>query len=215
MLLPGKPIKPGTFADAVHGPDTALQERELLRELARKAEQELTAVQVASLDELTLLPNCHGFEALAQMGLDACLDLGKPATLLSFDLDHFQHINQLYGRAEGDDALKTFADVLRIAFRESDVIGRMGGDEFAALLTGASAVDVRAIRARLEEMLDERNATVHRAYDIRFSIRQIEFHPALHRTVGGLLRAISRQVGCEPLGGVQQPGVVAEPADHL
>jgi diguanylate cyclase (GGDEF)-like protein len=200
MLVPGKPIKPGTCADTLHGPDTALQERELLRDLARQAEQELTAVQVASMDELTLLPNRHGFEALAQRGLDACLQMGKPATLLFFDLDNFKHINYLYGRAEGDDALKTFADVLRIAFRESDVIGRMGSDEFAALLTGANGVEIPAIRARLEEMLDERNATVHRGYDIRFSVTQLEFHPAQHQSAEGLLAAISEQVGGHPFG---------------
>ncbi|WP_213939216.1 GGDEF domain-containing protein [Pseudomonas sp. dw_612] len=200
MLLPGKPIKPGTCADPLHGPDTALQERELLRDLARQAEQELTAVQVASMDELTLLPNRHGFDALAQRGLDACLQLGKPATLLFFDLDNFKHINYLYGRAEGDDALKTFADVLRIAFRESDVIGRMGSDEFAALLTGANAVEIPAIRARLEEMLDERNATVHRGYDIRFSVGQIEFHPALHQNAEGLVAAIGEQLSGHPFG---------------
>jgi diguanylate cyclase (GGDEF)-like protein len=200
MLVPGKPIKPGTCADTLHGPDTALQERELLRDLARQAEQELTAVQVASMDELTLLPNRHGFEALAQRGLDACLQMGKPATLLFFDLDNFKHINYLYGRAEGDDALKTFADVLRIAFRESDVIGRMGSDEFAALLTGANGVQIPAIRARLEEMLDERNATVHRGYDIRFSVTQLEFHPAQHQTAEGLLAAIGEQVGGHPFG---------------
>lgn len=200
MLVPGKPVNPGACADTLRGPDIASQEREWLRDLARQAEQELTAVQVASMDALTLLPNRHGFEALAQRGLDACLHLGKPATLLFFDLDHFKLINQAYGRAEGDDALKTFADVLRIAFRESDVIGRMGSDEFAALLTGANAVEITAIWARLEEMLDERNATVHRGYDIRFSVCQIEFHPALHLTVEGLLAAISVQVGGHPFG---------------
>lgn len=126
--------------------------------------------------------------------------LGKPATLLFFDLDNFKHINELYGRAEGDDALKTFADVLRIAFRESDVIGRMGSDEFAALLTGANGVEVEAIRARLEEMLDERNATVHRGYAIRFSVVQIECHPALHQTAEGLVAAFSEQGSGHPFG---------------
>jgi diguanylate cyclase (GGDEF)-like protein len=198
MLVPGKPVKPGACADPLRGPDASLQEREMLRELARQAEQELTAVQVASMDELTLLPNRHGFEALAQRGLDVCLRLGKPATLLFFDLDNFKHINEQYGRAEGDDALKTFADVLRIAFRESDVIGRMGSDGFAALLTGANGVEVEAIRARLVEMLDERNATVHRGYAIRFSVVQVECHPSLHQTVEGLLAAFSAQVGGHP-----------------
>jgi diguanylate cyclase (GGDEF)-like protein len=164
----------------------------LLRELARQAEQALMGVQMSSMDELTLLSNRHGFTALAQMGLDACQQLGRPATLLFFDLDDFKHINELYGRAEGDDALKTFADVLRIAFRENDVIGRLGDDEFVALLTGSGWVDIPPIKARLEEMLDERNATVHRGYDIRFSIGQIEFDADLHHGVEELLVAAER-----------------------
>ena len=197
MLIPGKPVKPGACADSLRTP---LQERELLRDLARKAEEELMGVQMASMDELTLLSNRHGFTALAQQGLDVCLQLKKPATLLLFNIDDFKHINYLYGRSEGDNALKTFADVLRIAFRESDVIGRLGSDKFVALLTGSSVVEIPAIRARLEEILEERNATVHRGYDIHFSIDQIEFHPALHETAEGLLTATSEQIASDPFG---------------
>ncbi|MHC8286332.1 GGDEF domain-containing protein [Pseudomonas sp. XS1P51] len=193
MLVPGKPVKPGACADTLRGPnvlDTAVQEREMMRDLARQFDQQLMAVEMASMDELTLLTNLYGFLALAQLWLDACLQLEKPASLLFFDLDHFKRINELYGRGEGDEALKTFADVLRIAFRESDVVGRVGGDEFAVLLTGSTAVEVAGVRARLEEMLDERNATVHRAYDIRFSIDQVEFDLARHKTMEGLMAAI-------------------------
>ena len=142
---------------------------------------------MASMDELTLLSNRHGFTALAQLGLDACQRLEIPATLVFFDLDNFKHINYLYGRAEGDDALKTFADVLRIAFRESDVIGRLGGDEFVALLTGSSHVETATIMARLQEILHERNAMLQRGYDIRFSVGQIEYDAQRHRSIDNLL----------------------------
>ena len=96
MLTPGKPLKPGAGADmrAPNALDSA--DRDVLRDLARKAEQALMGVQMASMDELTLLSNRHGFEALAQLGLEACQQLGKPATLLFFDLDDFKRINQLY-----------------------------------------------------------------------------------------------------------------------
>jgi diguanylate cyclase (GGDEF)-like protein len=163
------------------------EEREQLRDLARMAEQELAAVQVASMDELTLLSNRHGFEALAQHGLSACKRLEKPATLLFFDLDNFRQINDLHGRAEGDNALKTFADVLRIAFRESDVVGRLDGDEFVALLTGAAHLETTAIMARLQEILDERNSALQRGYAIRFSVGQIEYDPQRHESIEGLL----------------------------
>lgn len=192
MLIPGKSHKPGVCADPLRTP---AQERELLRELARKAEQELMGVQMASMDELTLLPNRHGFIALAQLGLDACQQLERPATLLFFNLDDFKRINYLFGRTEGDSALKTFADVLRIGFRENDVIGRLEGATFVALLTGSAAVDIPAIKARLEEMLDERIATAHRGYDIRFSIGQVEFDPVLHDSIEGLLLEVEKVMG--------------------
>ncbi|MGL6241539.1 GGDEF domain-containing protein [Pseudomonas sp.] len=184
MLIPGKPGKRSACTDPTRSPH---QERELLRDLARKAEQELMGVQMASMDELTLLPNRHGFTALAQQGLDACQQLGIPATLLFFDLDNFKQINYLYGRTEGDNALKTFADVLRIAFRESDVIGRLGDDEFVALLTGSSVVELCAIMARLGEILGERNATANRSFAIHYSIDQVEFDARLNQTAQDLL----------------------------
>ena len=184
MLIPGKPVKNGASADPSLSPQQA---REVLRDRARQAEQEVMGVTMASMDELTLLSNRHGFTSLAQLGLETCQRLEKPATLLFFDLDNFKHINYLYGRAEGDDALKTFADVLRIAFRESDVIGRLGDDEFVALLTGSSAVELSAIKSRLEEILDERNATMRRGYDIRFSIGQVEYDIALHHSIDEML----------------------------
>ncbi|MCX4219066.1 sensor domain-containing diguanylate cyclase [Pseudomonas sp. MCal1] len=163
------------------------EERALLCDLAGMAEQELMAVQMASMDELTLLSNRRGFKMLAQHALDACARLEKPATLLFFDLNDFKQINDLYGHAEGDSALKNFADVLRIAFRESDVVGRLGGDEFVALLTGSSHVETTRIMARLKDILEERNATLHRGYAIRFSVGQIEYDPRRHETVDKLL----------------------------
>ncbi|MEX5611248.1 sensor domain-containing diguanylate cyclase [Pseudomonas protegens] len=163
------------------------EDRALLRDLARMAEQELAAVQMASMDELTLLSNRRGFEALARHALGVCKRLEKPATLLFFDLNDFKQINDTYGHAEGDGALKTFADVLRIAFRESDVIGRLGGDEFVALLTAVDHVETSAIMARLREILDERNATLKRGYDIRFSVGQIEYDAERHPDIEALL----------------------------
>jgi diguanylate cyclase (GGDEF)-like protein len=163
------------------------EERELLRDLARMAEQEMVAVQMASMDELTLLSNRRGFRTLAQHALNVCERLSRPATLLYFDLNDFKPINDRLGHAEGDSALKTFADVLRIAFRESDVVGRLGGDEFVALLTGSSHVEISAIMARLREVLDERNAMLQRGYDIRFSVGQVEYGPQHHESIDSLL----------------------------
>lgn len=165
------------------------EERELLRDLARMAEQELAAVQLATLDDLTLLSNRRGFSALAQHALNVCKRLNKPASLLFFDLNDFKQINDTFGHAEGDRALKTFADILRTALRESDVIGRLGGDEFVALLSDADEAATREVTERLTHLLDERNAQDQRGYRIRFSVGQIQYDAGRHGSIAELLTA--------------------------
>ncbi|MBN3806566.1 sensor domain-containing diguanylate cyclase [Paraburkholderia sp. Ac-20336] len=169
------------------------EERALLRDLAHMAEQELMAVQLATLDDLTLLSNRRGFEVLAQHALNVCKRMNKSASLLFFDLNDFKQINDTQGHAEGDRALRIFADVLRAALRESDVIGRLGGDEFVALLTGADSAETHEVTRRLAQLLDARNAQAlsaeARAYQIRFSVGQASYDPARHGAIAELLAA--------------------------
>jgi diguanylate cyclase (GGDEF)-like protein len=59
---------------------------------------------------------------------------GQPVTLLMFDLDHFKAINDRFGHAMGDEALRVFARVVHMSTRGSDIFGRIGGEEFAAIV---------------------------------------------------------------------------------
>lgn len=171
-------IEPRTLSD---------EDRALLRDLARMAEQELAAVQLATMDELTMLSNRRGFEALAQHALNVCTRMKKPATLLFFDLNDFKQVNDSYGHAEGDNALAGFAKLLRSAFRESDVIGRVGGDEFVALLTDSSNEESAAAIQRLRELLDGHNLAAGRGYDLCYSVGAVAFDPVKHRSMSQLL----------------------------
>ena len=121
----------------------------LLSDLAGMAQQELVALQLATLDELTLISNRRGFEALAQYAINMCLRKGDVASLMYFDLDQFKPINDRYGHAEGDRVLCDFAGMLKETFRDSDVIGRIGGDEFAVFATGALESDLTSALDRL------------------------------------------------------------------
>ena len=159
----------------------------LLRDLARMAEQEIAAVQLATMDDLTLLSNRRGFEALALHGLVVCERLHKPATLLFLDLNKFKAINDNFGHAEGDRALSTFAGALRSIFRDSDVIGRIGGDEFAVLLTDSTEAATQAALDRFRAEIDARNATEQRGYDIGYSVGAIGFDPDKHPNIQQLL----------------------------
>jgi diguanylate cyclase (GGDEF)-like protein len=170
------------------------KQRGLLLDLARIAEQELAAIELATVDDLTLIPNRRGFEALAQHALNVCKRMGHRASLLFFDLDGFKQINDSYGHAEGDRALATFAAALRNSFRQTDVIGRLGGDEFVALLTDAGDDETARALDRLRATLAGHEAAAERGYDIRFSVGQTQYDPARHATVIDLLAASDSQM---------------------
>lgn len=159
----------------------------LLRDLTRMAEQELAAVQLATMDDLTMLSNRRGFEALAKHALSVSRRLEKPTALLYFDLDQFKQINDRFGHAEGDHALTTFARLLQDTFRESDVLGRLGGDEFAALLTNAETTESARATERLQEAVDKHNKEAKRGYDIAFSVGELPYDAARHCDIGALM----------------------------
>lgn len=163
------------------------EERGLLRDLASMAEQEIAALQLASIDDLTQLSNRRGFEALAEHALSMCKRMGTPASLLFFDLDQFKRINDTFGHAEGDRALVAFAQVLRRVLREMDVIGRLGGDEFVALLLGSNAAAGDTVIERLQQALTAVNVELQGRYEINYSVGRIEYDPARHDTIKRLL----------------------------
>ena len=167
--------------------DFSEEDLDLLRDLARMAEQELAAVQLATMDELTMLSNRRGFETLSLHALGLCRRLQKPASLLFFDLDLFKQINDRFGHAEGDRALTSFSRLLQHTFRESDVLARLGGDEFAVLLTNAGADQVGISLSRLQEAVEEHNRAAQRGYDIMFSVGTVEFDATRHAGIAELM----------------------------
>src|ERR1700712_3589033 len=88
----------------------------------------------ASIDPLTGMFNRRGFaEATARM-IDREANAGRPVTVMIFDIDHFKSINDRFGHPAGDEILKLFATVVVNSLRMTDLSGRVGGEEFAALL---------------------------------------------------------------------------------
>ncbi len=88
----------------------------------------------ASVDPLTGLLNRRGFsEATARM-IEREAKAGRPVTVMIFDIDHFKSVNDRFGHAAGDDVLQVFANVAVASLRITDLVGRVGGEEFAALL---------------------------------------------------------------------------------
>lgn len=90
----------------------------------------------ASTDALTGLLNRRAFLEHAAALRGQAAKKGEAVTVLMFDLDHFKSINDRFGHAVGDDALRLFATTVRSRMRANDIVGRLGGEEFAAIVPG-------------------------------------------------------------------------------
>ena len=143
--------------------------------MLRSVIQEIKSIQMATLDELTLISNRRGFLSLADHTLKISRRKEMPITIILFDLNQFKPINDKYGHHEGDAALKTFSRVLLETIRECDVIGRWGGDEFVALLTDTDADKVQLVLSRLKENIDEANRNMNKPYNIEFSAGVVHY----------------------------------------
>lgn len=159
-----------------------------LLELAQMVEAELLAATLATTDELTRISNRRGFNAIAGHALTMCRDMKQPATLVMFDLDGFKAINDNLGHEAGDRVLAEFARALLKTFRESDVVARIGGDEFAVLVTGVTGPEVHLVFARLDERIARCNRKFPDQYPLQYSAGVVTFDPQRHQDLDGLLR---------------------------
>ncbi|MEH8019398.1 sensor domain-containing diguanylate cyclase [Rheinheimera muenzenbergensis] len=145
------------------------EDEQLLKDLGAMIEQEIKSIQMATLDELTLISNRRGFLTLAEHCEKVCRRKETPMSVILFDLNKFKPINDNFGHHEGDFVLKQFARVMRSVFRESDVIGRLGGDEFVVMLTDTSDEQITAILERFTMAVSELNKAINKPYLIEYS----------------------------------------------
>jgi diguanylate cyclase (GGDEF)-like protein len=114
----------------------------------------------ASIDALTGLAARGAFLDRARRALEEALCRAEPFTLMMFDLDHFKRINDTYGHAVGDEVLRSFAQLARHRLRSTDLIGRLGGEEFAVIMPGVSLRTAIVIANRIRRALAENTLTV-------------------------------------------------------
>lgn len=162
-------------------------ELEALIDLAAMVERELSAVQLATLDELTKIFNRCGFMMLAQHSLRLCTRQRLVASLVFIDLDKFKPINDMFGHAEGDRALIAFVEQVKTICRSSDIFARLGGDEFAVLLIDVSKECADKIVSRFRQAVEKYNQEAKCGYEISFSHGIVEFNPDKHQTLDALL----------------------------
>jgi len=151
----------------------------------KQMEEELRSLSLT--DELTGLYNRRGFMALAAQHLKIANRHGKGIFMLYADMDSLKEINDTFGHKEGDNALFEFSQILKESFRESDIIARIGGDEFVVLPVGSSESSVEIIKTRLENRVDAHNTKRNRGYKISVSVGVPFYNPERPLSLGELI----------------------------
>jgi diguanylate cyclase (GGDEF)-like protein len=141
----------------------------------KRMEEELRALSLS--DELTGLLNRRGFFTLVEQELRIANRIGKNAVLFLVDIDGLEVINDTCGHSAGDQAIQDTADILRRSFRESDVLARIGGDEFVIFMIEHTGVDPSHLSRRLQDVLRIYNSQVTRSYTLSLSMRWSRYEP--------------------------------------
>jgi len=153
-----------------------------------RSQQQEKLKALSFVDELTGVYNRRGFMKLIEQQILLANRTKKGLCLMFIDLDGLKSINDQHGHKIGDMALQETADILRTTFRRSDVVARMGGDEFVILMIeGLDASDV-IIKGRLKKSLEQRNRQKTKSdYQLSLSMGLIRYHPDQPSTVEELL----------------------------
>ncbi len=130
-------------------------------------------------DSLTGLYNLRGFHALAEQALKLARRDHENCVLLYTDLDNLKQTNDLLGHETGSQLIIETANLLRKAFRDSDIIARVGGDEFTVLMIGSSPLKESEIKRRLQRQIREFNAELKHSFELSLSIGLLRFEPSL------------------------------------
>ncbi|MFW6264471.1 MAG: GGDEF domain-containing protein [Bacillota bacterium] len=146
------------------------------------------------LDELTGLYNRKGFFNLAEQEVKRALRLKNDFLLFYTDIDRLKRINDLYGHFEGDKVIKDIAEMLRNTFRQSDIICRIGGDEFVVLALDSSLDSIKAVRKRMENSLVKYNNENNKPYNIFVSMGVTVFSAENPLTITELINQADRKM---------------------
>jgi len=162
----------GVLLDVTQRKTTERKLEQALHEL-RARNEELKSLSLR--DDLTGLNNRRGFFALGQQQLKIAKRLRKESFLLYIDLDDLKKTNDTYGHKAGDRLLTSLAAILRETLRESDIIARIGGDEFAVLALRSKRGGEKAVLGRFEKRIQAHNLRNPRKLRLTLSLGIVRY----------------------------------------
>ncbi len=144
--------------------------------------------ELSLTDELTGLYNRRGFMTLGEQQLRLADRLAQRFVLIFADLDGMKEVNDRYGHREGDRLLVLAAEILRRVFRSSDIVGRLGGDEFGVIALGTPGETIDGVLGRLAGEVDRVNAGGEgRPWRLSFSVGVAGLDPGRAESLEALL----------------------------
>ncbi len=168
-------------------------------DVTRLKAAELVNLMLANVDFLTSALSRRHFLDVAEQEFSRSQRYNLPLMVMMLDLDHFKQTNDQHGHDAGDAVLREFVQTVRAVLRESDVIGRLGGEEFAVLLPSTAREGGQALAERVVELVRE-SPVVVAGYPIHYTVsigvscldRELSFAALLKRADTALYRAKSQ-----------------------
>lgn len=146
-----------------------------IQDITERKRAEAALQSLSLIDELTGLYNRRGFLAVTEQHLAAIRRNHKIPVILYADLDGLKLINDSLGHHEGDRALTKAAEILRETFRSSDILARIGGDEFVVLAAIGADESAESLTARLQDKFKSASAHWSHSYDLSVSVGLAHF----------------------------------------
>ncbi|UCF86781.1 MAG: diguanylate cyclase [Nitrospiraceae bacterium] len=147
------------------------------KDITRRKEMEEKLRRLSLSDELTGIYNRRGFFAMAEQQLKFANRKKRGIFIICVDLDFLKVINDNLGHQTGDTALIETAKVLKKSFRESDIVARVGGDEFVVLAQETSETNLELITTRLRGNLNAHNSVKKRPFELSLSMGITRYDP--------------------------------------
>jgi diguanylate cyclase (GGDEF)-like protein len=208
MIEAGLPLREPSSSDDELG----RLERVLVQTGMRVEELQGELRRMGTADGLTRLMNRRGFLPTAEHQLKLAKRNHQPVALMFLDLDGLKHVNDTLGHSAGDRMITEGAFVLRETFRSSDLIARVGGDEFCVLFAAQSYHTAKIALTRLKNAVDKANEQEGRPFTLSFSAGVAMFDPEDPCTLDQLIALADEQMYARKRAKRAGPVVTAVPS---
>jgi diguanylate cyclase (GGDEF)-like protein/PAS domain S-box-containing protein len=159
----------------------------IVRDITERKNMEAKLLSQSFFDDLTGLYNRRGFYTFAEEFLSLARRQRQGMFMLYADLDNLKVINDTFGHLEGDQALIDSAHIIKVTYRESDIVARIGGDEFVVIPIGTTGDNIEKLTARLEKNIENHNLTKKRNFMLSMSFGTSYYDPAAPCSIDELI----------------------------